>query len=243
MYAVLFDIDGTLLQTGGAGRLAFAETFSEEFDLDDLTSKVPFAGRSDRAIAEDLMRLGGIEVSQKNWQRFLTCYCQRILDTLTRTTGGVLPGIAELLDSLAQLEDVAVGLLTGNVRQGAQAKLAYYGLANWFAFGGFGDELTDRNEIAASAVRAATEYIEESGTGRPLDLNGVMVIGDTKNDVECAQSIGAVAVAVATGGASLEELSLSKPDFAYPDLTDTTDLLAMITDASRNGSRSAAAHG
>jgi len=243
MYAVLFDIDGTLLQTGGAGRLAFAEAFSEEFDLDDLTGKIPFAGRSDRAIAEDLMRLGGIEVSPKNWDRFLSSYLQQLLGTLSSTAGEVLPGITDLLDSLSRMDHVAVGLLTGNVRQGAQAKLAYYGLANWFAFGGFGDEHTDRNEIATSAVRAANEYIVESKNGSQFDLNGVMVIGDTKNDVQCAQSIGAVAVAVATGNDSLKELSSSKPDFAYPDLTEPRDLLAMVSDAAPNRSRSASAHG
>ncbi|MCH7752494.1 MAG: haloacid dehalogenase-like hydrolase [Planctomycetes bacterium] len=233
IYTVLFDIDGTLLMTGGAGKLCFLETLREDFHLAGPNGNVPFAGRSDRAIALELMRENGVEPSEENWQRFLTGYCRRIKTVLEASTGCVLPGVVELLDEIAELDHVAVGLLTGNVEQGARAKLAHYGLAERFAFGGFGDQHTDRNDIAAAALRAAEQYLAGNSNGTPPTLRGAMVIGDTVNDVVCARSIGAYAVAVATGHASAAELTASEPDLVLTDLTDADALLAELRAAPR----------
>jgi phosphoglycolate phosphatase-like HAD superfamily hydrolase len=231
MYAVLFDIDGTLLLTGGAGKSCFVETFREDFQIANPQGEVPFAGRSDRAIAYDLMQVHGIELSAENWQRFLTGYCRRVEEVLDRSTGGLLPGVVELLDELGRLEHVAVGLLTGNVEHGAWAKLGHYGLADRFAFGGFGDHHTDRNHIATAALRAAELHAAKARNGAPGKLRRVMVIGDTISDVRCARSIGAYSVAVATGSTSLEELAESGPDLALADLTDSDALLAELRSA------------
>ena len=116
MYAVLFDIDGTLLQSGGAGSAAFGETFCEVFQLTDFPEGITFAGRSDRAIAQEIMHRSGIEPSVANWQRFYTDYCGRIADVLAVNSGTVLPGVVELLDQLAADEHTALGLLTGKYR-------------------------------------------------------------------------------------------------------------------------------
>ncbi len=231
MYAVLFDIDGTLLLTGGAGKSCFLDTFREDFQIADPQGEVPFAGRSDRAIAHDLMQVHGVKPSAENWQRFLTGYCQRVDEALDRCTGALLPGVVELLDELGRLEHVAVGLLTGNVEHGAWAKLGHYGLADRFAFGGFGDHHTDRNDIAAAALRAAEVHAAKTRNGAPGKLRGVMVIGDTISDVRCARSIGAYTVAVATGSTSLEQLAASGPDLALADLTDSDALLAELRSA------------
>jgi len=231
MYAVLFDIDGTLLLTGGAGKWCFVETFRRDFQLAEPAGDVLFAGRSDRAIAEELMQLNGVEPSAENWQRFLTGYCRRVDEALARSTGALLPGVVELLDELGRLKHVGVGLLTGNVEHGAWAKLGHYGLADRFAFGGFGDHHADRNEIAAAALRAAERYAAEHSNGAPRRLQGVMVIGDTTNDVRCARSIGAYAVAVATGNTSRGELAASGPDLLLADLTDSHALLAELRSA------------
>ncbi len=233
MYTVLFDIDGTLLMTGGAGKLCFVETFREDFHVAAPNGNVPFAGRSDRAIALELMRENSVEPSEENWQLFLTGYCRRIEASLAGCTGCVLPGVVELLDEIAELDHVAVGLLTGNVEHGARAKLAHYGLAERFAFGGFGDQHTDRNDIAATALRAAEQYLARNSNGAPPTLRGTMVIGDTVNDVACARSIGAYAVAVATGHASAAELTASEPDLVLTDLTDADALLAELRAAPR----------
>ena len=100
MYAVFFDIDGTLLLTGGAGQLAFAETFAEEFGVLEISRDVPFAGRTDRAISLDLMAVHGVEPNEENWNRFREGYLARLPAALARQRGEVLPGIFELLDAL-----------------------------------------------------------------------------------------------------------------------------------------------
>ena len=223
MYAVLFDIDGTLVSTGGAGRLAFAA----EFGVPELSGAVPFAGRSDRAIALELMRVHGIEPSDANWGRFRTTYLGVLPAALKRRDGYILPGVTDLLDSLAALERPLVGLLTGNVREGAARKLDYYGLGGRFAFGGFGDDTGERCEIAATALAEARRHAA-GRNGHSTELAGVMVIGDTEHDISCARSIGAIAVAVPTGGATREVLAAAKPDLLLDDLSDAAPLLKLV---------------
>ena len=229
VYAVLFDIDGTLLQTGGAGHVAFSETFRELFDIEEIPKGIPFAGRSDRAISLEIMQAVGIEPSDKNWQVFFDDYRQRLERVLREQEGRVLPGVFELLNELEQFEQVAVGLLTGNTEFGAQAKTGAYGLAGKFAFGGYGDVRTNRNDIAADALVAAQRFAQSHGdTG---SLCGTMVIGDTPADVECGRAIDAYVVAVATGGSSLDELDACKPDLLLADLTDSEQLLSEVSES------------
>ncbi len=224
MITVLFDIDGTLIQTGGAGKIAFAETFRELFGIEQISSNVGFAGRSDRAIAEELMRTHGIEVTSQNWQRFTTAFLPRLEQVLPRSAGEVLPGVVELLDELATLPHVALGLLTGNIAAGARAKLSHYRLFERFRFGGYGDDWADRNDIAVAALQAARLHL--NGTADRDD--GVVVIGDTPADIRCARAINAYAVAVATGGATLDQLAAAEPDLLVADLTDSRDLLQHV---------------
>jgi phosphoglycolate phosphatase-like HAD superfamily hydrolase len=234
VYAVLFDIDGTLLHTGGAGQLAFAETFADEFGVADLTGAVPFAGRSDRAIAFDLMKAHGVPATDDNWRRFRETYLKRLPDALTRRQGCVLPGVATLLDELESLDHSLVGLLTGNVQAGARHKLAYYGLAERFGFGGFGDVSDERCDIAAAALaEARTAAHTRNGRTNGDALAGVMVIGDTVHDVRCARSIGAIAVAVPTGNTAAAELARAEPDLLLESLADSEKLLSLVRAAVR----------
>lgn len=226
MYAVLFDIDGTLLLTGGAGQAAFAETFLEDFQLDEWPPNIPFAGRSDRAIAEEIMVRSGISFTQENWNRFTEGYIRRLSRTLADNQGDILPGVCELLDVLRSRNHVALGLLTGNLSLGAQAKLAHYGLDDRFAFGGFGDHRSNRNDIAADALLEARNYAATFNGNS--ELHGVMVIGDTLADVECAKSINAFAVAVATGSTTMDELDATQPHLLLKDLTDSRHLLQVV---------------
>jgi phosphoglycolate phosphatase-like HAD superfamily hydrolase len=232
VYAILFDIDGTLVSTGGAGQLAFAETFAAEFGVEQLSGKVPFAGRSDRAIASELMRVHGVDPHEENWRRFRAGYLERLPSALARKQGRVLPGVVDLLREISAAGHPLVGLLTGNIREGAEHKLQHYGLAEHFTFGGFGDASADRNGIAAAALAEAqrvanAEFAEARGL-EVCELAGAMVIGDTVHDVTCARSIGAFAVAVPTGGATREELAAAKPDLLLDDLSDARPLLAEI---------------
>ncbi|MCA9236228.1 MAG: HAD family hydrolase [Planctomycetales bacterium] len=227
MYAVLFDIDGTLIQTGGAGQLGFARAFADQFGVAKLSGEVSFAGRSDRAIALDLMRAHDVPQTDENWQRFQEAYLGNLPAALAELPGTVLPGIPAFIAALQQRSDVAIGLLTGNLRRGAEAKLTHYELWDHFPFGGFGDLATDRNEIAATALAAANDHAAACN-GRSGPLREAMVIGDTVHDVRCGKSIGAYTVAVPTGQTSAETLSAEAPDVLLDDLSDCTPLLERI---------------
>lgn len=217
-----FDIDGTLLASGGAGRAAMESAFLEEFGLSELQGRVEFSGRTDRSIGGELFRTHGIEESPENWQRFLTAYLHRLPDCLARHQGKVLPGIASLLELLRIQEHVVRGLLTGNLREGARIKLGHYGLAHHFEFGGYGDHHLDRNDVAREALAELRRL-----RGNHIRLDRIWVIGDTPLDIRCARAIGAKVAAVATGWHSLEELAAEKPDLLLADLSDPTPLLEM----------------
>ncbi|MEQ8209947.1 MAG: haloacid dehalogenase-like hydrolase [Lacipirellulaceae bacterium] len=225
MYAVLFDIDGTLILTGGSGQGAFNKTFAEDFGVEEMSREVPFAGRSDRAITLDLMQHAGIDPSEENWQKFKAGYLSRLPTTLHELDGRVLPGVRELLDRLAEIPDVVIGLLTGNMQAGARAKLIHYELWDRFAFGGYGDTATNRDDIAAAAVVEAKRHIGEQ------PLCGTMVIGDTVHDITCGKSVDAFTVALPTGHTTAEELQAAEPHVLLNDLTEAEPLLQAITAA------------
>jgi phosphoglycolate phosphatase-like HAD superfamily hydrolase len=226
MDIVLFDIDGTLLASGGAGKLALETAFTEDFGT-ELRFQVPYSGRTDRAIVRELFERHQVAHTPTNLEKLLAGYLRRLPSCLERMKGRVLPGVAELLAHLGKAERVAVGLLTGNVRAGAKAKLGHFGLYEHFGFGGFGDEHLDRDDVAREALAAVRCHVcPEVLTER------IWVIGDTPLDVRCARAIGARAVAVATGSHTFEELTASAPDLVLSDLSDPWPFLNLWAKAS-----------
>ena len=228
MYVALFDIDSTLLRTQGAGRAAFAETFRADFDIERFHGEISFAGRSDRAIVREVFAQHGIEDQPGTWQRFVQGYLRRLEHTLTNRQGSVLPGVLPLLRAIRERSDIAMGILTGNMAAGARLKLEHFGIDSFFEFGGYGDHHTDRSGIAADALGAADAFLRSTHrlSAKPALTS---VFGDTPEDVRCARSIAAKAIAVATGDASLSELTAAAPDRTFPDLTDRDAILAFIT--------------
>lgn len=222
----LFDIDGTLLSTGGAGRAAFEAALVEEFTLGALRGKVNMSGRTDRSIAGDLFRAHDLEDSAENWQRLRTAYLSRLPASLAERPGRILPGVAELLAALEQQPHVRLGLLTGNLAEGARRKLGHFDLFDRFAFGAFGDVHLDRDSVAREAFEIVRRQVHDE---HPADR--VWVIGDTPLDVQCARAIGARAIAVATGVHPLEELAACKPDHATADLSNLGPLLNLFAAA------------
>jgi phosphoglycolate phosphatase len=222
MIACLFDIDGTLLASGGAGKAALELAFTEEFNV-TLRVQIPYSGRTDRAIARELLQKHEIEVTPDNWQRLRDGYLARLPNSLNRHHGRVLPGILALLKTLQGRDDIALGLLTGNVRAGARVKLGHYGLFDHFAFGGFGDLHFDRDDVAREALVEARTHL-----GADLAPERIWVIGDTPLDVRCARAIGAKVLAVATGVHSLEQIEESAPDLMLADLSDPSSFLERL---------------
>jgi phosphoglycolate phosphatase-like HAD superfamily hydrolase len=219
MHVFLFDIDGTLLISGGAGKAAIEEALADEFGV-AVRGEVPYSGRTDRAIARDLLHLHGLEDSSENRRRLVAGYLQRLPSSLSRHSGRVLPGIAALLEQLRERAGTAVGLLTGNLREGARLKLGHFGLHHHFAFGGYGDDHLDRDEVAREALAATRAHLNGQ-----VCLERTWVIGDTPLDVRCARAIGVRVAAVATGWHALAELEAAKPDLLLADLSDPGPLL------------------
>jgi phosphoglycolate phosphatase-like HAD superfamily hydrolase len=220
MPIILFDIDGTLVRTGGAGKAAMESALVAAFGVAELRDEVAYSGRTDTAITRDLLRVHGIDATPANQQTLRDAYLAQLPGSLALKGGTVCPGVPELLAAVAGQPGVVLGLLTGNVRTGARTKLDHFGLWDFFACGGFGDEHFDRDDVARSALASAQAH-----TGRDVDPADVWVIGDTPLDVSCARAIGANAVAVATGWHSLDELVGHKPDLLFGDLSDHSRLL------------------
>ncbi len=222
MIACLFDIDGTLLASGGAGKAALEAALTGEFGV-ALRDEVPYSGRTDRAIMRDLFRLHDIAETAENLEKLLAGYLSRLPESLRRHNGRVLPGIAALLGELRGMPHVRVGLLTGNVRAGARAKLGHFGLFEHFSFGGFGDRHFDRDDVAREALAEVRQCV-----GPQCTADRIWVIGDTPLDVQCARAIGARVVAVATGLHTCADLAPSRPDLLLADLSDPAPLLRLI---------------
>lgn len=222
MNVLLFDIDGTLLYTGGSGTVALRLAFAELFGAPP-PETINTAGRTDRAIAGDFFRLRAVEDSLENWQRFCEAYVRRLAEQLPQREGYLFPGVEACLASMAARDDVAMGLLTGNVFEGARLKLEHLGIYDYFRFGGFGGDHRERNGVARDALAAARDAVDgEFASDR------VWVIGDTPNDVRCARSIGANAVAVATGVNEKSDLADESPDLLLDDLRQAEQLLDLL---------------
>lgn len=215
---VLFDIDGTLLHTGGAGTKAFARAFSSEFGIHEGTEKMKFAGRTDMSLVREFFTIQRIETTPENFERFFKAYVGWLEEMIPNCAGGPCRGVLEFCHELERVpHPPAIGLLTGNIRHGARIKLQHYKLWEKFPFGAFADDHEDRDKIAAVAA-------ERSGThlGRKLRGEEILVIGDTPFDIRCGRAIGAKVLAVATGGATLEDLKKHNPDWAVRDLSEVS---------------------
>jgi phosphoglycolate phosphatase len=213
---VLFDIDGTLVRTGGAGVRAFAQAFRTEFGITEGTERLNFSGRTDVSLVREFFLVNQIAPSDANFQRFFDAYISWLQKQIVECAGGPCAGVLEFYKGLKALaEPPMIGLLTGNILRGAQIKLRHYDLWDKFVFGAFADDHEDRDQIAAVALRRGRERLGSSLRGEE-----VIVIGDTPLDVRCARAIGAKILAVATGNFSVEQLRAHKPDWAVLNLEE-----------------------
>ncbi len=219
----LFDIDGTLLLTGGAGEHALRLALKDGFGVDDDLSAISFAGSTDSAIARQIFAAHDISDTPENIARLFDGYAHHLAWELPKREGRVLPGIIALLDELRAREDCVLGLLTGNIERGAELKLTHYGVWDYFEFGAFADDHTDRNRLGPVAHLRA---VEKHGTN--FEAANIFVLGDTTRDIDCARAAGFVAVAIATGGCDAARLAAHNPDFLFENLADTQGVMDVL---------------
>jgi phosphoglycolate phosphatase-like HAD superfamily hydrolase len=220
---ILWDIDGTLIASGGAGMRALQVALRDVFGLDGSLADIDFAGRTDVWIMREVFRKFGLAATTANFTHYFEGYIAALPRELENPQARVLPGVREILRAVADHGQIAQGLLTGNMRRGAQVKLAHHGLWEYFAFGAFADDSEHRNDLGPHAVRRALEH-----HGVDFATDAVWIVGDTPHDIACGKAIGARTLAVGTGGTSLEQLGAHHPTATVPDLSDTTAVLRLL---------------
>lgn len=223
MKLLLWDIDGTLLASGGAGLRALEDTVREVFGNADVDlSDIEFAGRTDKWITEEIFAKYAIEPTPEHTERLIDSYLQGLPAQLAESTR-VLPGVSDILADAHQRDDISQGLLTGNLERGARTKLNHFGLWDYFPFGAFADDSAMRNDLGPHAMRRVHDH-----TGYSFEPEQVWIIGDTPHDIECGKVIGARTMAVATGQYSAEVLNSHSPNALLHDLADIEQFWTIV---------------
>jgi phosphoglycolate phosphatase len=220
---LLFDIDGTILTSGGAGEQALRESLKQGFQIEDDLATIEIAGRTDSGIARAIFARHQIEVNPGNLAIFLDGYLHHLAAQMLVREGRLLPGILPLLGELRKRSNLHLGLLTGNLEQGARIKLTHFGVWEFFEFGAFADDHHDRNELGPFARRRARER-----KGIEFEPQNIDVIGDTPHDVACGRAIGARTIGIATGNYTAQALRDCGADFVFDDLSDTARVLKLL---------------
>ena len=230
---VLFDIDGTILTTlrqawESPFRDAMEQVFAAEGDPRKLDmSRYKPGGKTDTQIIYETLTQNGLEESRI--AKFLPLIRTHYLKMLKQVVEGnpdyvaLKPGIHELLAALHTHPDVLLGLLTGNFEEGARIKLGVHGLNHYFGFRAFGENARQRSDLPQRAVDTAKHH-----KGHHFSAKEIVIIGDTPNDIHCGRHLNVRVIAVATGPFKMEELQAEKPDYVFPDLTDTAKVVAAI---------------
>ncbi len=228
MKLVLFDIDGTLLWTDGAGRSAIRTALLAEMGSTGPIEGFRFDGKTDPQIVHELLRAFGNPHAESG--AHVQAVCDRYVEMLEgelasgKRVPHVFPGVWELLDLIERRDDAVLGLLTGNIAAGARLKLASVGMEfDRFRVGAFGSDAAERGELPAIAAARAAELVGEISTGEEI-----VIIGDTPADVTCGAEVGARAIAVATGSYRVDELDAAGAYAVFEDLLDTERVLGAI---------------
>jgi len=225
MKAVLFDIDGTILNCNNAGRAALVQATLDIFGTIGRMEKIDFQGKTDPSILRESLSIMGFtekDIDQKSdlLKEKYFFYLQENVKTYSVT---VYPGIKEILVSLSERDDIILGLLTGNFTESAKIKLDSHDLNKYFKFGVYGDDAPVRNLLPGIAQKRIVELFNLK-----IDFRNTIIIGDTVYDVRCAKYSGAVSIAVGTGWSKREILENEKPDFYFENLADTGEFMKII---------------
>jgi phosphoglycolate phosphatase len=213
----LFDIDGTLVDTAGAGMASLKEATASLFG--DEGPELNLAGSTDLAIVAQIHAHFGVESTRERFEEYIDLYLTRLDWNLSQGgfQGLVYDGVTDLLAKLAEHPDASIGLLTGNAKGGAASKMRHFGLSGHFSFGAFGCDHSDRNQLGPIALARASAL-----AGREFSAQETWVIGDTPKDIDCAHAIGARCLAVATGSFTAAQLAAHGADQVVGSLADAS---------------------
>ncbi len=223
MKFVLFDIDGTLIDSGGAGTKSLGLAFEELFCVKDAFKAINMAGKTDIQIIREGLELHCIQYSNGIIPEFLTVYVKHLKNNIKKSNGHVKKGIREALNSLSSDKGFILGILTGNTEAGARIKLESFDLDSYFDVGAFGDDNEDRNNL----LQIAIDKLHKQSSLK-VSPGECVVIGDTPRDINCSKPYGAFSIAVATGPYSLKELEDAGADIVFEDLSDTSRLMSVL---------------
>lgn len=216
MKLLLWDIDGTLLHSHGAGERALIAAMKERYDLDVSLENIDYRGRTDRYISKVILSMHQRPDGEQDIEQYTRAYLRHLENELPQKPGQVFPGIAEILETLNAREDFVNALLTGNLETGAKLKLEQHNLWRYFKFGAFADDSATRPELGPIALQRALKIFQ-----REFDLEKVFIIGDTEHDIDVGKKIGAKTIAVCTGNFPAEYLAPFQPDYLFEDFSNT----------------------
>ncbi|MCK5708365.1 MAG: HAD hydrolase-like protein [Candidatus Aureabacteria bacterium] len=220
---ILFDIDGTLLISGGAGNRSIDKAFIKLFSFEGASDGIEYIGRTDQMIFKDILeKKMGAETSLKNRKEVEETYIEFLKNEVKSSCGFmVLPGVSTLISMLSKRNDMLLGLATGNIEKAGRIKLEHAGLNRFFPFGGFGEDGFIRSDIIKRAVHRAFE-IEPNG------FKKMFLVGDSYYDVEAAKKTGLISVAVGTDGFDKYDLAKSFPDHYFDTLENNDEFFHII---------------
>ena len=222
MRLILFDIDGTLIDSGGAGTRSLDLALKELFSIDNAFQGISMAGKTDTQIIKEGLLKHGISVNG-NIDAVITAYLKYLRKEINNDRKHVKPGIYNLLNTLSFMKDIGSGLLSGNLESGARIKLEPFKLNYYFPTGAFGSDDEDRNNLLPVAVKRFEELFR-----RKIEIDNCIVVGDTPRDVECAHIYGAMCIGVTTGPYSFEALTEAGADYVVQDLLNQNTLLQFL---------------
>jgi phosphoglycolate phosphatase-like HAD superfamily hydrolase len=219
---ILFDIDGTLIDSGGAGVRALDLAMKELFGIDSAFQGISMAGKTDPLIMREGLAKHGLPLNG-TLEAVIETYLRHLRKEVQNDRKKLKPGIYDVLEKLRNMTGIVLGLLTGNLEMGARIKLAPFSINEYFPAGAFGSDDEDRNMLLPVAVRRFQELVQED-----IRIEECVVIGDTPRDVECAKIYGASCFAVATGPYSADALREKGADYVAEDLSDHAPLLQFL---------------
>ena len=218
---VLFDIDGTLIDPGGAGRRSVTQAFNTVFSISDAFAGIAMDGKTDIQIIKEGLSAHRLPAGERIIFSIVSEYVKNLKKEIDKKTKHLMPGVHELLNALQETDGYWLGLLTGNIQQGARIKLGAFNLNGYFPVGAFGDDHEDRNKLLPVAVQKL-----KTAKGITIEYPDCIVVGDTPLDVQCAKPYGATSIAVATGPHSYDELLQTDADYVLKDLSHAIALFA-----------------